>query len=119
MKRIHAMLKRTLATNRFVIAFVVLTLASGCSSKSQPRTSAESARTEEGAKTNTSKAQPSSNPGIDLQCVMDRLQNPSESFHYVYKKDSTNPVHQEADVTPQSIDGFRVGSEGQQQPLHG
>jgi hypothetical protein len=57
-------------------------------------------------------------PGIDLNCVYDHLQNPPESFHYRYKKDSTNPVHQEADVTPQTIDGFRIQFDGSQQPLH-
>ncbi|HSS99045.1 MAG TPA: hypothetical protein VLK33_18545 [Terriglobales bacterium] len=57
-------------------------------------------------------------PGIDLNCVYDHLQNPPESFHYLYKKDSTNPVHQEADVTPQTIDGFRIQYDGSQQPLH-
>ena len=57
-------------------------------------------------------------PGIDLNCVYDHLQNPPESFHYLYKKDSTNPVHQEADVTPQTIDGFRVQFDGPQQPIH-
>jgi aminopeptidase C len=46
------------------------------------------------------------------------LQNPPESFHYSYKKDSTNPVHQEADVTPQTIDGFRLQDDGSQQPIH-
>jgi len=59
-----------------------------------------------------------SGPGIDLNCVVDHLQNPSESFHYGYKKDSSNPVHQEADVTPQSIDGFHTQFDGSQQPLH-
>jgi hypothetical protein len=59
-----------------------------------------------------------SDPGIDLNCVYDHLQNPPESFHYLYKKDSTNPVHQEADVTPQTIDGFRSEFDGSQEPLH-
>lgn len=57
-------------------------------------------------------------PGIDLNCVYDHLQNPPESFHYLYKKDATDHVHQEADVTPQSIDGFRIQFDGSQQPLH-
>lgn len=65
--------------------------------------------------------QSSSGPGIDLNCVMDHLQNPPESFHYVYKKtdsDGSN-VHQEADVNPQAIDGFRAQADGSPQPLHG
>ncbi len=59
-----------------------------------------------------------SDPGIDLNCVYDHLQNPPESFHYLYKKDASDPVHQEADVTPQSVDGFRTQSDGTQQPIH-
>ena len=66
-------------------------------------------------------AQSNSGPGIDLNCVFDHLQNPPESFHYVYKKansDGSN-VHQEADVSPQTIDGFRAQADGSPQPLHG
>jgi hypothetical protein len=43
--------------------------------------------------------------GIDLNCVMDHIQNPPEAFHYSYNKESSNPVHEEADITPQTIDG--------------
>lgn len=59
-----------------------------------------------------------SGPGIDLNCVMDSLQNPTESFHYVYKKQSDSPVDQEADVTPQTIDGFFMLGD-QKQEFHG
>jgi hypothetical protein len=56
---------------------------------------------------------------IDLNCVMDRLQNPPEAFHYTYQKVSNNPVHEEADVTPQSIDGtFQIGADSAT-PVHG
>jgi outer membrane murein-binding lipoprotein Lpp len=50
-------------------------------------------------------ARDSSDPGIDLNCVMDHIQNPPEAFHYSYNKASSNPVHEEADITPQTIDG--------------
>src|SRR6185369_2937987 len=109
---------RTLSMISFGIAVFILTIAAGCSSKSKSNTAAEKASTEPGGKTNPATSQSSPNPGIDLQCVMERIQNPSESFHYLYKKDSTNPVHQEADVTPQSIDGFRRQFDGSPQPLH-
>jgi len=59
-------------------------------------------------------------PGINLNCIYDRLKNPPESFHYVYKKsdsDGSN-VDQEADVTAQSIEGFRLQPDGTQQPIH-
>src|SRR5579871_5585120 len=53
-----------------------------------------------------------SGPGIDLNCTYDALQNPTESFHYVYKKVSDYPVDEEADLTPQTIDGSFTNSSG-------
>src|SRR3954462_5540459 len=50
-------------------------------------------------------AQRGGDPGINLQCVMDHIQNPADSFHYSYRKDASDHVVQEADVTPQTIDG--------------
>jgi hypothetical protein len=44
-------------------------------------------------------------PGIDLNCIFDHIQNPPEAFHYSYKKDGANYVEEEADITPQTIDG--------------
>jgi hypothetical protein len=49
--------------------------------------------------------QDSTNPGIDLNCVMDRIQNPPEAFHYSYRKNGSNNLVEEADITPQSISG--------------
>jgi hypothetical protein len=46
-------------------------------------------------------------PNIDLNCVVARLQSPPDSFHYSYKMtEPTRAVDEEADVTPQMIDGF-------------
>lgn len=56
--------------------------------------------------------------GIDLNCVMDQIQNPPEAFHYVYNKVSSNPVHEQADITPQTIDGSFANNSGTR-PLHG
>lgn len=47
----------------------------------------------------------STGPDVDLNCVIDHLQNPPESFHYMFKDESDNPWSEEADVTPQMIDG--------------
>lgn len=94
------------------VVIVVLLLTTACNSKK-----GESVRTSQAGKNRATQSNP--NPGIDLNCVYDHLQNPAESFHYLYKKDGTNPVHQEADVTPQSIDGFRTQEDGSQQQLHG
>src|SRR5436309_6840816 len=50
-------------------------------------------------------AQGGGGAGIDLNCVMDHIQNPPEAFHYSYNKESSNPVHEGAEITPQTIDG--------------
>ncbi|MBZ5678741.1 MAG: hypothetical protein LAO24_01400 [Acidobacteriia bacterium] len=50
-------------------------------------------------------AKDSADPDIDLNCVVDHIQNPPESFHYAFKAESDNPWEEEADVTPQRIDG--------------
>jgi hypothetical protein len=51
-------------------------------------------------------AQNSTQYDIDLNCVVDHIQNPTESFHYSYKKESPDDaLDEEADVTPQTIDG--------------
>jgi hypothetical protein len=68
----------------------------------------------------TTPAPASADPGIDLNCVIGHLQNPPDSFHYVYKKTTTAgySVDQEADFTPQTVDGFRLKPDGSQQPIH-
>lgn len=43
-------------------------------------------------------AQGGGDSGIDLNCVMDHIQNPPEAFHYSYNKESSNLVHEEADI---------------------
>ncbi len=88
----------------------VLLFALACNSSSSSKGSI-------GKVTEQGSAQSDPDPGIDLNCVYDHLQNPPESFHYLYKKDATNHVHQEADVTPQTIDGFQKQFDGSQQPL--
>jgi hypothetical protein len=57
-------------------------------------------------------------PGIDLNCVYDHIVNPPESFHYSYKKISDYPVTQEADITPETIDGSFTNAGGTH-PVHG
>jgi hypothetical protein len=99
---------------------VALLVAPGCNSSSNSKGPIGNV-TEQGsvkAGKNVAAVDSSTDPGIDLNCVIDHLQNPPESFHYLYKKDATDHVHQEADVTPQTIDGFRTQFDGSQQPLH-
>jgi hypothetical protein len=100
----------------FINAIIATILMSSfaCSSKPSSKLSAEKTANR------SSSGQTRDDPGINLNCVYDRLQNPPEPFHYVYKKtpsDGSN-VDQEADVTPQTIDGFRGQPDGSQQQIH-
>ena len=59
-------------------------------------------------------------PSIDLNCITARFQKPPESFHYSFKNESSNPWQENADVTPQEIDGsFSNGSMRVPQKFHG
>ncbi len=59
-------------------------------------------------------------PDIDLNCVVDHIQNPPESFHYSFKAESDNPWEEQADVTPQQINGsFSNSSLPTPQQFHG
>ena len=96
-----------------------LFLAPACNSNKSSKSATEKLDQQGSNKSAKVVAQSNTDPGIDLNCVYDHLQNPPpEAFHYMYRKDGSNPVHQEADVTPQSIDGFRTQFDGTQQPLH-
>ena len=85
-----------------------------CTSKSSKQAEQGSASEHQPA----AAGQHAADPGITLECIYDHLQNPPESFHYVYKKDATDHVDQEADITPQTIEGFRRQFDGSIQPLH-
>ena len=96
-------------------------LASGCTSGTPQKTTEQRAPAE--AKNSVPAQKPASaqngaDPGIDLNCVADHIQNPTESFHYSYKHDGPNFVDEEADITPQTIDGsFKNNSISR--PVHG
>src|SRR6266567_9504649 len=110
--------------NQLTVRFVYAAIATGaaaialmslaCTSKPSSKLSAEKRANR------SSSGQAGADPGINLNCVYDRLQNPPEPFHYVYKKTSSDgsKVDQEADVTAQTIDGFRGQPDGSQQPIH-
>ena len=103
-----------LALGTIIVSFIT---ALACNSNS----SSKMAMAEQGSTKvkNSATPQADPDPGINLNCIYDHLQDPPESFHYLYKKDGASPVHQEADITPKSIDGFRVRADGSPQPLHG
>ena len=57
---------------------------------------------------------------VNLNCVLDRLQNPPESFHYTFSNISANSWSEDVEVTPQEIDGsFKSGYMPSPTPIHG
>src|SRR6478672_7485448 len=89
---------------RGVLAAAGLALLAVSACKSGP--ASKKVEEKSGAQPNSAAAaQGGGNAGIDLNCVMDHIQRPPEAFHYSYNKESSNPVHEEADITPQTIDG--------------
>jgi hypothetical protein len=103
------------------IAAIVLLVTSACksgpSTKDLERNPAEQ-NSASAAQSTASSGQNASDPGIDLNCIMDHIQNPTEAFHYSYKKDGPNFVDEEADITPQTIVGsFKNNSISR--PIHG
>ena len=103
------------------IALPLIATMVGCSSNSTSKTTAESgAGATRAEEKKAASASAGGNPGINLNCIYDHLQKPPESFHYVYKKDTSSgsPVDQEADITPQTIEGVRKEPDGTSQPLH-
>jgi hypothetical protein len=99
-----------------VVVLLAFILLSGCNS-APPKTSdpvSESRQKSVGA------AKISAGPDIDLNCVITHIQNPPESFHYAFKTKSDNPWEEEAEVTPQRIDGsFSNKSLPTPQQFHG
>jgi hypothetical protein len=106
----------------FAIAMLIATLllASACNSGSSSKGFIQkmAEKKSQSREKNVAAADHSTDPGIDLNCVYEHLQNPPESFHYLYDKKGSNHVHHEADVTPQSIDGSRTQFDDSQQALH-
>jgi len=61
---------------------------------------------EEKSATRSAAAKNDSNPGIDLNCIIDHIQNPPEAFHYTYKKNTADDdLIQDADITWDTING--------------
>jgi hypothetical protein len=83
-----------------VMAVAFLFFASGC------KTAPSHVRMEEKAGSSSAAAKRDADRGLDLNCVIDSIQNPTESFHYTYKKDTEDDnLVQEAEITPDSING--------------
>lgn len=106
---------KTLARDCFVVMLAFITML-GCNSAQSRKMGPASASPQKsvGAVKN------SADPDIDLNCVINHIQNPPESFHYSFKAESDNPWKEEADVTPQGIDGsFSNSSLPVPQQFHG
>src|SRR6185437_11678398 len=108
----------SLLTHEQALVVVLLTfgLLSGCNTASQKTAHSRSESSQESLET----AKNSAGPDIDLNCVINHIQNPPESFHYAFRAESDNPWKEEADVTPERIDGsFSNNSLPTPQPFHG
>ena len=91
-----------ISTRHLVLATILFVLVTvGCTSPQKTKQAATS-KDKSAAKT----GETAGDPGIDLNCVMDHIQNPPEAFHYSFTNQSTNPIEEQADITPQAIDGM-------------
>jgi hypothetical protein len=99
-----------------VVVLLAFTSLWGC--KSAPSKTVGSAS--ESAQQSIATGKNSAGADIDLNCVINHIQNPPESFHYAFKAESDNRWEEEADVTPQRIDGtFSNTSLPTPQQFHG
>jgi len=96
MKRVISIQSKVSLT---AILAMPLVLLSACTSR-QPNSTATT-KVQAGA----SGAARNGSPDIDLNCVMQHIQSPPESFHYTFKDESDNPWQEDAEVTPQSVSG--------------
>lgn len=75
---------------------IALITASACNSRPASSGSREAG---------TTGAANDSGTRIDVMCIGDRINNPSESFHYSYRyADASGSVDKDADITPQTMD---------------
>ncbi|MBS1839238.1 MAG: hypothetical protein JSS69_08940 [Acidobacteria bacterium] len=63
-------------------------------------------RREEKSSASSAASKNSNDFDLNLNCVIESIQNPTESFHYTYKKDTDDDnLLQDADITPDTITG--------------
>jgi hypothetical protein len=105
--------KRTAQAREVLAVMLVLGSIIGCNSKpTEPVKPASGAQTVAAA-TNGSGYE------IDLNCVVRHIQSPPESFHYSFSDVSDNSWQEDAEVTPQNIDGSFTNSFSPKQEFHG
>jgi len=91
---------------------LLLAVALGC--HTAPPAGSQKNSPDESASAVTAASSRSDDPGIDLQCVVDRIRKAPVPFHWSFKEvvpPMTN-ADWEADVTPDSIAGTLIGSSG-------
>lgn len=107
--------KKIVRVQEFIAA--ILAFGSILSCNSAPTKPAKAAPD---AEKTVASATNSAGPDIDLNCVVRHIQNPPESFHYSFSDASENAWQEEAEVTPQNIDGsFMNNFLPKRQEFHG
>ncbi len=114
MSSIHSISFRALFTTLAGLIFLAMV---GCHSKTSPTKAQEEGKAASGAPHNPAAM-------VNLNCPFDWINKPTESFHYSYaRKRGLDSATQEADVTPQTLDGtFNITSDGNANPpivVHG
>lgn len=107
--------KKTVGRHEFITAIVVLGSMLGCdSAPAKPAKTTSAPPPAVAGATNTTSSD------IDLNCVVRHIQSPPESFHYSFSDASDNSWQEDAEVTPQNIDGsFMNNSMPARQEFHG
>jgi len=109
-------LKRNQFSKRWVFSLLGIALLAASACNSGPSTA--KAQNEK-----TAVAPQNPPPMIDLNCIIDRLRNPTEAFHYSYSRNGQSAsITEEADVTPTTLDGtinsVRDGQKNPSQSVH-
>lgn len=94
--------KKTVRLQALIASMLTLGPILGCNSANSKR-----ANTASGADVATTN---SAGPDIDLNCVLRHIQSPPETFHYTFSDVSDNSWQEDAEVTPQNIDGSFINN---------
>jgi hypothetical protein len=98
------------------VAALALWAVSGCSSAPKSNSTEQNQADQKVAAT----APDSAGPQIDTNCVGAHIDNPPEAFHYSFKKiDGAKVRSEEADITPQTIDGTLTNNGAAPFSFHG
>jgi hypothetical protein len=107
--------KKTVRAQEVIAGMLLLGLIIGCNSAPT-----KPAKTTSGAAQTAAAATNGTGPDIDLNCVVRHIQSPTESFHYSFSDVSDNAWQEDAEVTPQNIDGSFMNNDlPKRQEFHG